>query len=134
MVVENLPKYEIDLERRPAYVFASVTGEPAPKGAAAYLAPIAEHCARCGCSSILIEKHTPEPFSVWDTFTIAPKLAKIGVPVVRIAFVEKGADPPVIKKLAVMVGRHTGVEVRVFTDTDEAKHWLSTGERPTPHR
>ncbi len=96
-------------------------------GAAPYLGPIAEHCLRLACSAILIEKNTPEPFAVWDTFAVAPKLAAVGTRCIKIAVVEKGTEPRAQRKLSVMLGRNCGLDVRVFTHTSDAKDWLMKG-------
>ncbi|MEP6788478.1 MAG: hypothetical protein ABJB40_08605 [Acidobacteriota bacterium] len=130
----NLPKYEVELKSNSAFLFASVKGETEANGPAGYLNRIAEHCIRSRCSSILIEKHTHETLSIWDTFAVAPKLARIGRAVIRIAFVEKGAAPPRARKLSVMIGRDTGVMVQIFTDTGKAKAWLHDCDGPSAIR
>jgi hypothetical protein len=121
--LESERSYKLTVEDREEYLFASVKGEGT--GAAPYLEPIAEHCLRVACSAILIEKNTKEPFAVWDTFAVAPKLAAVGNPCMKIAVVEKGTEPLARRELSVMLGHNRGLDVHVFTDTSEAKQWLT---------
>lgn len=121
--------FKLTVEERDSYVYARVKGDkPAPSGSRAYLELIAEHCQRCMCTSILIEKCTPEPFAVWDAFAVAPTLAKIGAPHIKIAVVEKGDEFPAQTALEVKVGRRCGIDVHVFSDGFEAKRWLRSGQ------
>lgn len=118
-------RYKLTVENRDAYVFARVKGKEPPSGrSATYLEAIADYCFRCQCSAILIEKYTPQPFAVWDTFRVAPRLADIGPPHVKIAVVEKGAPPPPTKELTVTIGHERSLDVHVFTDISQAKTWL----------
>lgn len=128
----NSEHIRLTIQKRERYVLARVEGEtPRPnEDERAYLHKIAEHCQRCGCRSILIEKETPQSFDVWDAFTIAPKLAKIGHPHIKVAVVEKAAPLPTKTKLEIAVGEVKALVVRVFTDTREAEQWLLTGEAP----
>ena len=94
-----------------------------------YLERIADHCARCRCTSILIEKHTPETFNVWDAFAIAPKLAGIGHDEIKVALVEKGAPLPQRSELTVAIGASRGLSVRIFPDNRAAEEWLNVAGR-----
>ena len=122
-------QYNLTVEDRDSYIFARVKGEAPPGGRSVeYLEPIADHCVRCMCTSMLIEKHTPEPFAIWDAFVVAPRLARIGAPSVKIAVVEKGAPPPPKKDLSVMIGQTLSLDVQVFDHVFEAKNWLLHGK------
>lgn len=124
-------QYKLSLEKRNCYVFACVQNKHrvGAENDPTYLERIADHCARCGCTSILIEKHTPETFNVWDAFAIAPKLAKIGHREIKVALVEMGAPLPPRAELTVAVGDRRGLSVRIFPDIRAAEEWLMAGER-----
>ena len=119
-------QYKLKIEQRGFYVFACVESKEraAPERDPTYLERIADHCARCRCTLILIEKHTPETFNVWDTFAIAPKLAGIGHNQIKVALVEKGAPIPARHELTVAIGDNRGLSVRMFPDTMSAEEWL----------
>jgi hypothetical protein len=135
-------QYKLKIEERGVYVFACVeTRERIGSDRdPTYLQRIAEHCARCRCTSILIEKHTPETFDVWDAFAIAPKLAGIGHDEIRVALVEKGAPLPARDELTVAIGDRRGLSVHIFGDNAAAEDWLRSsrqesglpGPRPIP--
>jgi hypothetical protein len=120
-------QYKLRMEQRGFYVFASVENKErvASDRDPTYLQRIAEHCARCGCTAILIEKHTPEAFNVWDAFAIAPKLAGIGHSQIKVALVEKGAPLPARSELTVAIGEHRGLSVHIFQDYASAEKWLA---------
>jgi hypothetical protein len=127
--------YELKVENRRSYVFAVVKGTMRPpRGSLSYLDAIAEHCIRYSCTAILIEKKTPEPFAVWDTFAVAPKLAKIGAACIKMAIVEKGAQPPKQKDLSIMAGRHCSLDVQIFSQISDAERWILDGATATEGR
>jgi hypothetical protein len=126
--------YKLTLEQKDSYVLAQVKGEVPPAGdAAEYLETIADHCARCRCGLILIEKFSTEPFEVWKTFAIVPKLSAVGLPHIKIAVVDRGAPLPSKKELAVMVGHERGLDVHLFTEIAEAESWLLAAEPERIH-
>jgi hypothetical protein len=118
-------KYRLTVEERGAYVFACVNGEAPPAGgSAAYLEVIADYCFRCHCGAMLIEKHLPQPFVIWDAFAVAPRLADAGPPHVKMAVVEKAAPLPPKKELTIAIGRERTLDVQLFTDASRAESWL----------
>lgn len=122
-------RYKLTLEDKRSYLYAHVIGHAKPGyEASAYLRTIAEHCVRSECPAILIKKDTPEPFAIWDTFAMAPKLAKAASPGIKIAVVDPATDNPPKPTLSVIVGTTSGMDVHIFTNTPEAEHWLLTGQ------
>ena len=119
-------KYRLNFSQEQTHVVAKVEGLPEPRPAhdPCYLTKIAEHCFRCGCSAILIDKQTPDPFEVWDAVPAATTLGGIGLPDVRVAVVEAVVDPPPQRQLAVAIGKHQKLHIRIFTETTEAEEWL----------
>jgi hypothetical protein len=91
-----------------------------------YLDRIADHCLRCRCASILIEKYTPDTFEVWRCVPIAGLLAGIGHQTICIAVAERGAEPPDNRKLDVAVGAGHRLRIEVFPDVAAAEAWLLT--------
>ena len=126
-------QYKLRIEERDLYVFACVESKmrSAPDRDPTYLERIADHCARCRCTSILIEKHTPEVFNVWDAFAVAPKLASIGHDEIKVALVEKGAAMPAREHLSVAIGPHRGLAVQIFRNVRSAEEWLMKKSGPT---
>ena len=123
--------YDLTVEEQPSYIFAKVEGdEPPSNGPLDYLEPIAECCATYGCSAVLIEKHTPEPFAIWDTFLVAPQLAQLGFPCIKIAVVEHGAKLEAQTELSVMIGHKCGLDVHVFPHKCDAVCWLLNAGPP----
>lgn len=121
--------YKLTLEEKPFYMFARVTGHVNPgQDSVAYLQTIAEHCVRRACPAILIEKDTPEPFAVWDTFALASRLATVATPGIRIAVVNDAPGALAESPLSIMVGQNSGMDVHIFTNTADAERWLLTGQ------
>lgn len=123
--------YDLMVESRERYLYANVSEHPFPQPQVVlsqeYLADIAKECVSRGCSNILIEKHTPEPFRIWDVFPLGSKLPTSGSVAFKIAVVDKGGEPQAKKALNIMVGKYCGIDVRVFNDMPEAENWLQAG-------
>lgn len=123
--------FNLWVENRDGYLYAHVSVRPLPHppviSSREYLEDIAKECVTYRGSKILIEKHTPEPFIVWDVFLLAPKLATSGQVSFKIAVVDKGGEPQTKTTLTVMVGKYCGLDVRVFNDIAEAENWLQAG-------
>jgi hypothetical protein len=132
-IMGTTQQYKLRIEERDRYVFACVESKmrPAPRRDPTYLERIADHCARCRCTSILIEKHTDEVFNVWDAFAVAPKLASIGHDEIKIALVEKCAVLPARDHLTVAIGPHRGLSVHIFRNTSAAEEWLMKASGPS---
>jgi len=129
--MEAIRSYKLTLTEKHSYVVARVTGHVNPgQDSVAYLKTIAEHCVRHGCPAILIDKDTPEPFAIWDTFAMASRLATVAAPSIKIAVVNNAPDLPGEPPLSIMVGSNRGMDVHMFTNTPDAKHWLLTGTLP----
>lgn len=138
VIMVTTHQYKLKIEERDSYVFAKVESKVREGDARdpTYLERIAAYCARCKCTSILIEKFTPETFDVWETFTIAPKLAAIGHAEIKVALVEKGAQIPVKNELKIAIGERRCLCVHVFAECSEAVRWLTVGSemvQETPH-
>lgn len=121
--------YKLTVKDKHSYLFAHVVGHANPGyEATEYLRTIAEHCRLYECPAILIKKDTPEPFAIWDTFAMAPKLAKAASPSIKIAVVDPATDNPPKPTLSVIVGTRSGMDVHIFTNTHEAERWLLNGQ------
>lgn len=125
--------YSLKMEQRGTYVVATVRSLPEPRPASdpCYLTHIAKHCAKCHCTAVLIDKHTNDPFEVWDAMNVAPTLARIGHDDLRIAVVEQGTEPPSQRQLSIAVGANRRLKVQIFTDCDAAEDWLLQEEVQT---
>ncbi len=118
--------YKIDIKPEGKYIYAHVTGEESLETSWAYWREIATACIQYRCKKVLVEDYLEGEISTMDIHTFGKNFEQAtGIPLgTKIASVSLPAKVPAQEFAETVVLNWTGVNVKVFTDLDEAKTWL----------
>ena len=128
MMSENIAgiPYTIVFEDYPNYLYALVHGEQYGYDVlAGFLREIADECIKRGFSQVLIEENISATASKDDVFRIATELPKLGFSEIRLAYIDRFSEQKEINEYGREVAEDRGVDVRIFTNLEEANRWLS---------
>ncbi len=118
--------YELTLEEHPGYLHATVTGTRSARNAARFLREVHEACVSRGISAALMEIRfsgpSLDPGSIYKVIADGSADART---LRKIAYLATTPTDPQQPKFAETVAVNRGVNVRLFTEAEEAKRWLS---------
>lgn len=118
--------YKIEIKAEEGYIYAHVTGKESLENSWAYWREIAAACVMQGCKKVLVEDYLEGDISTVEVHTFAKEfLDRTGIPPgTKIASVSLPEKFPVQNFAETVVLNWNGVDVKVFTDIDQAKQWL----------
>ena len=119
----------MDIKERPGYLHVTVIGRNSVANVMKYLSDIHDPCMRRNCPVVLIEENLQGPgLGIGSIHNIISQASKNTQPVVtRIAYVDTNKEhKPGRMEFAETVAFNRGVNVRVFSDVDEARRWLES--------
>ena len=117
--------YEVTFERRPAFIYATVTGTNSVDAVAGYLLDILAECQRADCYRVLIDEHLEGPrLAVDEVYSVASEGAMNALGVFHaIAFVDEQMGE--MAYFAETVATNRGMPVRAFATIAHAEEWLN---------
>lgn len=119
--------YTIQIEKKPNYIHVSVNGSNTLRNVLQYLDEIYMTCVLYKESHVLIEEHLTGPnLDTFDVFEVVIKnfsrARSIGL---RLAYIDRKIEHSKRGlKFAENLAHIRGVNVRLFSETDEALTWL----------
>jgi hypothetical protein len=118
--------YKININPESGYIYAHVTGKESLENSWAYWREIAAACAEHGFSKVLVEDYLEGEISTLDVHTFGKEFTKkTGIPLgTKIASVSLPKKLPEQQFAETVAVNWAGVNVKVFTDINEAKKWL----------
>lgn len=117
--------FSISYEYETEYLRAHVSGEEDMlQNSIMFWLEIKEECLKHNYKKCLVTENFKTVISTTEMFIMVDKLIQEGSPDVKIAFVDSNIDHLYQNKFAEDVAVNRGVNVKVFTDTEEAKKWL----------
>ena len=127
-----MDQYQLSIEQRPRYLYATVTGENTPETIRRYFAEIRQACARLGVFDVLVVANLHGPgVSMLDLYkVVAAESDEAAGTGIRAAYVELNpirSDENM--RMAENVANTRGIRVRVFRDVSAAEAWLLSEPR-----
>jgi hypothetical protein len=114
----------VEIEEKPGYLKATVTGKNSREAVGAYLKQVREECQRHNCYRILIDEQLEGPrLSTMEVFSIASQgsIDALGV-FEAIAYVD--AEMGNMGEFAETVAINRGMPVAIFDNVENAERWL----------
>ena len=125
--------YELTIREKAGYLHFLVTGENSPETVRGYLSEIAKTCQERNCPTVLIEENLQGPgLGLLDIFQISSQGSNQAWPHVRrIAYVDANREHSAADmKFAETVASNRGLNIRLFSNVQEAEQWLSKTAQP----
>lgn len=122
--------YRLNIDQKPAYLHATVTGGNNRENVERYLEEIRRECMARNCFRVLVEERLVGPrLGMVDVFQIAAEGSSRASGVFQaLAYVDVNARGDLMQ-FAETVAINRGVPVRVFSTVPEAEKWLLMEER-----
>jgi len=117
--------YRLTFEYRPAYLYAHVEGENDNyEISSAYWQEIADECTNKEFDRVLIIEDIVETGSLAEIYQLCSEFSRMGYDEIKIAFIDRRSDQEEQNKFGELVAVNRGLNVKIFTDIDEAEKWL----------
>jgi hypothetical protein len=125
--------YNFTVEQKGDYLLVKVEGENTPNNVAKYLSEVLNTCMQYNCYKVLIEENllgssigTLDMFNVVKNAANHPMSAKI-----KIAYIDINKEHNMSDLLfGETVAVNRAVNVKIFSDYNDAKNWLQNSDKP----
>lgn len=125
--IQPAKAYTIVFEEYPKYIYVLVHGEEYGYDVLrGFLREIADECRNRGFDRVLVEENISATASEDDVFRIATEMRELGFADIRLAYIDRFQEQQEINEFGENVAVKNGVDVRVFSDREEADRWLSS--------
>jgi len=120
--------YKVEINQKPGYLHAIVTGRNSKENVERYLEEIRGECKARTCFKVLIEERLDGPrLGTMDVFLIVAEQSEKARGTIReLAYVDVNAEGDLMQ-FAETVAVNRGIRVAVFSTVADAEGWLLTG-------
>lgn len=136
--VKTIEFYQIQLENRSDYLYASVKSDENLEGIKSYWKHLSVECRNRDSNKILIEaeckevvsdassnkKHRPKLFTVSNMYELGEYIANLDFLGVKIALVIDRPEKQELNTFCELVATNRGLDGKVFYEKDAAEGWL----------
>jgi hypothetical protein len=117
--------YEIEIDQKPTYLHAVVTGRNSRENVLGYMQEIGRECAARGCFRVLIEERLDGPrLGTMDVFEIVSEGVQRAKGMKAIAYVDVNAKGDTMH-FAETIAVNRFLPVAVFSTVAEAEAWIA---------
>jgi hypothetical protein len=117
--------YRLTFEQRPTYLHAFVEGEDdSYEISRQYWQEIADECKARKFKKVLIVEDIVESGTIAEAYQLCSEFPQMGYLKIKVAFVDRHAEQNEENQFGELVAVNRGVNVKLFTDIDEAEKWL----------
>ena len=119
-------EYRLTFDNKPEYLHALVEGEQdSYQISRRFWSEIAAESERLRPTRLLVEEDLKEQLpSIADTYQGATERQDMGLAGIRIAFLDRHPEQHEQNQFGELVARNRGINMKVFSDRDEALEWL----------
>lgn len=117
--------YQLEIERHPTYLHASVTGQNSADTVIQYMSDIRAECEKQSCFCVLVEeKLEGKRLDEMEIFSLIGRGSSDALGFFEaLAYIDERQEFE-IAKFAETVAVNRGIPIAVFTSVEDAKNWL----------
>ena len=122
-----MKEYNLKIEERESYLYATVSGEECMEVSLAYWQEILDACRRLNYHKIIIEENLQGTASTIDYYEFGKALSTMTQDLgLKIAFIDRNAEHTQENIFAENVAINRGLYAKLCNSIEEAKVWLSS--------
>jgi hypothetical protein len=126
--INSAKPYRLTFEHRPGYLYAYVEGEEdSYEISRAYWQDIADECREKKYKKALVVEDLVESGTIAEAYQLCSEMPQMGYIGIKVAFVDRYSEQSEENQFGELVAVNRGINVKIFTDTDDAEKWLLAG-------